>query len=1114
MPLMAFPIPFGKRKLYRRPSFGGCIDALAIAELAATSDTPLVFIAHDIADALYCLEEARFFYPELPINYLPDWDVLPYDGYSPTAEVTSARMIALTKLLDGQRGLTITTPTAFLSPMPPPEFIAGRVFHLRVGDRIAVNSLLERLICGGYLRVERVLAAGEFAMYGGQVDIFPPDAEHPFRLLLSDDEVEQIRFFSPETQRSIERVPELRILPMSECDMSADGIKRFCHAYVDAFDDIDGRIYQGVKSGSSPPGGEFYLPLFFESGCGRLFDYLPADCILVSRLGMDKMVSNFLHQARLRQKVVSVYESRPVLPASSLFLSENEFYLRLRNFSVLELRESEVLPFSDVAINPRADNSHRGLIEFVKSCNERVLIAVSDKGRCELLQTILHAADIPTIVCYTYVDCLAHPVSLVVAPLRSGGILPGVTVLTEAEIFGVAIPPAAKRRTRDESHAVSPDDIAVGEMVVHREYGIGRAHGLKNMVVGGEVGEFFEIEYAAEQRLFLPVSELHCLEKYHGTAELSKMGSASWRKVCRRAERQAYDAAAQLLEINARRTAAAATRRDIDRELMAKFTGAFVYSPTADQERVAEEMLADIVEAKPMDRLVAADVGFGKTEIAMRAAAAAVFSGGQAAVLAPTTLLVEQHWRTFSNRFAGFPVRIGTLTRMLSSLQRRQVLASLAKGEIDIIIGTHALISQSVSYANLSLVVIDEEHRFGVRHKEQFKKLRANVDILSLSATPIPRTLAMAFGGIRDLSIISTPPAGRLPVKTLVAPFSHAVIAEACERELLRGGQVFFVHNEIRSIHDMREQISQWLPHARIIVAYGGMTPAELEGALRDFLARRADILLCTTIVESGLDIANANTIVINRADRMGISRLHQLRGRVGRSGVQAYAYFLTPAEFDPSRKSEARLAAIQESAELGSGFFLSMRDLEIRGAGEILGVRQSGDIEAVGFAMYQRMVNDAAKKISKAPDIESDIGVSVKLSVAALLPAEYIPSPNERMYYYRKLAVAVNDDGIANIAAEWQDRFGKPPLFADLLVESHRLRLAAAAVAADYVSVVEHSAMIQFSSDPPCADKLLEKITVGDCRLTAKNSVILPLPSEEPLAQANLVLAFLRSLT
>ena len=652
--------------------------------------------------------------------------------------------------------------------------------------------------------------------------------------------------------------------------------------------------------------------------------------------------------------------------------------------------------------------------------------------------------------------------------------------------------------------------------MVHRDYGVGRVEGLKHLDVDGATGEFLEIAYDNQQKLWLPVTQLGCLQPHQGGVALSTMGSRVWQKSYQRAQKRAYDTAARLLDINARRLLAGVSGHRPDEAMLAQFSDNFVYQETPDQQQAMEQVLADLCADTPMDRLIIADVGFGKTEVAMRACAAAVFSGKQAAVLAPTTLLAEQHYQVFSDRFAYFPTTVERLTRVVSAAHKRQLLTDLAAGKIDIIIGTHALLQRGIRYKRLGLVIVDEEHRFGVRDKEKLKDARAGVDILSLSATPIPRTLAMALNSIRDISIISTPPAARLPVKTMVLPFLRAVIVEACERELARGGQVFFVHNEIRTIEQMREQMSSWLPRARIGVAHGDMSPVQLEYEMLRFLRREVTILLCTIIVESGLDIGGANTIIVNRADKMGLSRLHQLRGRVGRAGQQAYAYFLLPEDGVAGEPAQQRLHALQQHAALGSGFLLSLRDLEIRGSGEVLGERQSGDIEAVGCTLYHSMIKAAVSRMradGNAP-IE-DVEAIIKLPEAVYLPASYIASPTERMQYYRRLAACADAPGIADICAEWRDRFGVLPRSATLLRDSHLLRLLAQTASIERLVVGKDARVtLTLRDNPRCMHALMDRIQAGVCQPVSAQAVRLTINAEDDLCtQVAQVLNFVGAL-
>ena len=767
-----------------------------------------------------------------------------------------------------------------------------------------------------------------------------------------------------------------------------------------------------------------------------------------------------------------------------------------------------------VAVNAALQNAHKPLVDFLHTRKTRTLLAVDGEGRQEALMNILKGENLAVKKVNRFSATTVNLLEIVIAPLSAGFMTAQLAVLTETEIFQTRLPPKS-RRVSSSAGLADADDITPGDLVAHYDYGIGRCLGLTAKTIGGEEGEFFEIEYADSQRLWLPVSQMHQLCRHHGDAPLSKLGGLLWGRARNRAEKNAYDTAARLLELNARRLAVQTKRRLADKEILAKFAAGFAHVETPEQTNAVADVMADLSADTPMDRLLAADVGFGKTEVAMRAACVVALSGAQTAVLAPTTLLAEQHVRNFKDRFANYPVRVAAQTRMNTAKEKNILLQELVAGDIDIVIGTHALLQPSVKYKNLGLVIIDEEHRFGVRQKEHFKSLRADVDILSLSATPIPRTLSMAVEGLRQLSLISTPPPSRLAVKTVVAPFSHAIVTEACERELLRGGQVYFIHNEIRDMERFAEQLAEWLPEAAIVIAHGGMGAGQLNVAMRRFLRRQANILLCTTIVESGLDIHNANTIVIERADRMGISRLHQLRGRVGRSHQQAYAYFLTPPEAAMTKNAEDRLSALRDYSMLGGGFFLAMRDLEIRGAGEILGERQSGDLRSVGFAMYQKMVKQAARDISDSGGY-ADITVLVEAGAPALLPAEYITSPNERLRYYRRLADGDSEEILIDVQLELEDRFGAFPPPAQLLILCHRLRLAAAAAGAVKVRLFPGDyALVEFSPNTKYRDALLKRIAMGVCTPAPDGkSVRLLNLSQDPLTRAVQTTDFMKNLS
>ena len=1132
----------------RVAGFCGSGEAFAVAQFLRGEGAPVLFLARDALSAAHLAEEIPFFAPDVSVRLLPDWETLPYDAFAPPAEAVGARVKALSLLLDSAPGITIAAATAALGPFAPPRFVAAHAFELQVGGKVNLLGLAARLSLGGYARVEQVRAPGEFAVRGGQADVFPAGGRKPLRVVLFDDEVEEIRVFNPETQLSESRVESFRALPAREFDFSAEGVKVFQKEFGARFGDErgGGEILDKVRSGEAPPGAEYLIPLFFAEGeAARLFDYLPDNQRILTHDDARDGLESFLHQARLRQKVVSVYEGRPVIPAAELFLSLEDFFLAMKKFGALSLRGED-------GCGPPPEVSDTGSVaELARRFSGKLILAADGEGRREMLRSALRAEKIRTANISEFAEAKAGEVSLAVAPLRSGfawrdeSLNEDVIALTESEIFQARLAPRSRRAAAvSASESFRAEEIRAGDLVAHEAHGIGRCLGMKTMKMGGSEGEFLELEYAEGGRLWLPVSQLGNLRRHHGGGvsgkggeggeggkggegeggeggdggvALSKLGSSAWRKSRAKAAKRARDTAARLLEIAANRAANSRVRVPVDSAALARFAASFPHPETPDQARAAEEVLADLQSAKPMDRLLAADVGFGKTEVAMRAACAAALRGEQSAILAPTTLLASQHFRNFTDRFAGWPVRVAELTRHATAAQRRDFFDKLARGETDIAVGTHALLGREAKWKNLGLAVIDEEHRFGVRQKERFKEMRADVDILALSATPIPRSLSLSLEGVRDFSVITTPPQSRLPVKTLVAPFSRALTTEACEREMLRGGQVFFVHNETRDLEATAARLEEWLPRARIVSAHGGMRASRVEDAMRKFLRREADVLVCTTIVESGLDIPNANTLVVDRADRMGLSRLHQLRGRVGRSRAQAFAYFLTPPEGAMTRGAEERLAAIASHSELGGGFHLAMRDLEIRGAGEALGERQSGELEAVGYGVFHSLLKRALRDLKRgrkgAGGVSEDVEAVADLGGAALLPSGYVAGVNERLRCYCRLAECASEEDLRAARGELEDRFGRLPAEAELLLEGHRLRLLCARTGAVRIRAAKTGATIEFGESPPVAEALVRKIAAGECGVVGRNGVRLMGLAEDALERARGVGGFLEGL-
>ncbi len=1094
----------------------GAGQCYTIAQALRKTKSKTLYIARDILSAEFFSEEMRFFAPDLSCHLLPEFDVLPYDNYSPKNDIISSRIAALLALYESRSDVVITTAAALLQPYAPVSFMQGRCFILCEGEKININSFISKLAQSGYERVDRVCEEGYFAVYGGQIDFFPPDSLLPIRLVLFDDEIEQIRLFNTIDQRSIKRVKSINVLPMHECNLSQEGITMFRSKFLEHFENsANSSIYTGVSAGKMPAGGEFYLPLFFEQ-IGRLFDYIPKSTQILMQSGVTEELALFIKQAHQRKQDVHAFESRPTLAVEQLYLTPNTCLQQLQAKHCLNLPTAEAdtkLPV--VAVDDRKEKPYEALINYIKSKKKPCMICVDSVGRLEAIKTVLGNEGLHGIQVKNYLEETKNKLRFSTCSLREGFQLNDASVLTEAEIFDVVSMPKQRFKATNSQSNWIQNDIQSGNKIIHQSYGIGLCHGLKTITVGGKIGDYLEIEYAEDQRLWLPIEELQQIDIYHGESPLSKMGSNAWKRAFTRAKKRAEDTAARLLEIQARRYIEKNEGNNPDENYLAQFIDAFAYEETPDQERVSGEVINDIKQPGAMDRLLSADVGFGKTEIAMRAAATIVFSEKQVVIVAPTSLLADQHYRTFSDRFAYFPVKIGLLSRAVLPKERQKTLKATADGDLDILIGTHAVLQKRCQFKNLGLAIIDEEHRFGVIHKEHFKKMRANVELLSLSATPIPRTLAMAFAGIRDLSIISTPPP-RLSVKTMVTTFAPSIIKEACERELRRGGQIYFIHNEIATLEEMARQISLWLPRVKIQIAHGSMHQNAMKNVMHKFLRREVDILLCTTIVESGLDISNANTIIINRSDRMGLSRLHQLRGRVGRNNIQAYAYFLYPEHGQITPSATKRLQAIEEHSALGSGTALSMRDLEIRGAGEILGERQSGDIETIGLANYQRLIQGAVALLSgkqEAPD--TDKLLDIKFDTPSLLPNRYIPSPVERMHYYRRLNEA-DFAKLDNIHLEWLDRFGQLPEEARVLIDSHRLRLIGKPIGVEKINVDKSKTVtIKFCDNPPpaVADKIIKAITINKCQPAGSNGIRLKLQGENIAEQCDELRQFLTSL-
>ena len=1077
-------------------------DSLALAQAVRAREGLLLVVARDTREAARLEAELGFFLdreddPE--VLHFPDWETLAYDSFSPHQDIVSQRIDTLRRLPGLHRGVLVAPITTLLHRVPPAEWLAGRSLVLDVGDAFDLAERRETLQAAGYRRVETVLEHGEYAVRGALLDVFPMGSDVPYRIDLFDDEIESLRTFDPETQRTIETVERIRLLPAKEFPLDGPAIRAFKDRWHQHFD-VDARrcpVYQDVAAGGTPPGIEYYLPLFFEE-LSALTDYLPADTIAVLCGDPGETARSFRHEVEERHENLRWDPERPILPPDALFLGVDELFGALAAFGQVRLRDDgasgrtsgfafDLRPLPEVAYDARSEEPAGAVARWLEAGRDtvpapaRVLFCAESPGRREiLLETLQHAGVQPRHV-EGFDAFLAGdaPVGLAVAPLE-GGFRLGEDVLAivpEAALLGERVRQSRRRsRGGDAPEAVvrSLSELREGAPVVHVDHGVGRYRGLETIETGGATAEFLTLEYADGAKLYVPVASMHLISRYTGADEdhapLHRLGSDQWEKAKRKAAEKVRDVAAELLDIHARRAARPGFRFTAPDEDFRRFSAQFPFEETPDQEQAIAAVVRDMRSDDAMDRLVCGDVGFGKTEVAMRAAFLAVASGKQVAVLVPTTLLAQQHFETFSDRFADWPVRIEALSRFRSAKELAGLAERVAAGRVDIVVGTHKLLARDFGFKDLGLVVIDEEHRFGVRQKEQLKALRAEVDLLTLTATPIPRTLNLSMHGLRDLSIIATPPARRLSIKTFVRQKSDGLVKEAVLRELLRGGQVFYVHNEVRTIERAAEELEALVPEARVAVGHGQMRERDLERVMGDFYHRRANVLVCSTIIETGIDIPNANTIVIDRADRLGLAQLHQLRGRVGRSHRQAYAYLLTPHPKAMTDDAKKRLEAIEAAGELGVGFNLATHDLEIRGAGELLGEEQSGQMQAIGFSLYMEMLERATRAIreGREPDLERPLaeGVEVDLHLPALIPDDYLPDVHMRLITYKRIASAPDEEALQGLHGELIDRFGLTPQPVRNLIRVTALKLAAEALGIVRVDAGEQGGRIEFGQE------------------------------------------------
>ncbi|WP_154103971.1 transcription-repair coupling factor [Eikenella corrodens] len=1062
---------------------------------SALPEKPLKLVLTPDAETALRLQTAwQFFRPQDNALFLPDWETLPYERFSPHQDLVSERLSVLWQLKNGAADVLFAPVSTAMQRLAPPSFLMGRTFWLKTGQTLDLDKLRENLVEAGYSAVSNVVAGGEFAVRGGIVDLFPIGSSTPYRIDLFDDEIDSIKTFDPDTQRTLAPVSEIRLLPAHEFPTDADAQKIFRTRFREEIQSNpnEAAVYQAVSNGQFGAGVEYYLPLFFEDGCASLFDYIAENALAVCVGDVHAEAVRFEGEIKSRHALAQGDPSYPPLHPQHLYLTADRFSGSLKAYPQIwpDLSATSPHTLPDVAVNRQSEQPLAALQDFQTAFGGRILLCAESAGRRETMLGFFAQHGLkpkPVAGWQAFLDDNA-PLCITVTPLAEGFQLGGLpensrnalsgslhlAVITESELYQYVA--RSRVHSRRKKHAAVSDgllrdlaEINIGDPVVHEEHGIGRYMGLVTMDLGGETNEMMLLEYAGEAQLYVPVSQLHLISRYSGQAHenvaLHKLGSGAWNKAKRKAAEKAHDTAAELLNLYAQRAAQSGHKFEINELDYQAFADGFGYEETEDQAAAIAAVIKDLTQAKPMDRLVCGDVGFGKTEVALRAAFVAVMGGKQVAVLAPTTLLVEQHAQNFADRFADFPVKVASLSRFNNSKATKAALEGMADGTVDIVIGTHKLVQDDIEFKNLGLVIIDEEHRFGVRQKEQLKRLRANVDILTMTATPIPRTLSMALEGLRDFSLITTAPSRRLAVKTFVKPFSEGSVREAVLRELKRGGQVFFLHNEVDTIENMRERLETLLPEARIGVAHGQLRERELEQVMRDFLQQRFNVLLCSTIIETGIDIPNANTIIINRADKFGLAQLHQLRGRVGRSHHQAYAYLLTPEYI--TKDAEKRLDAIAAADELGAGFTLAMQDLEIRGAGEILGEGQSGEMIQVGFTLYTEMLKQAVRDLKKGrqPDLDAPLGITteIKLHSPALLPESYCPDIHERLVLYKRLAVCETVQQINAIHEELVDRFGLPEQPVKTLIESHHLRLTAKELGIDAIDATSEAVTITF---------------------------------------------------
>ncbi|TCD23895.1 transcription-repair coupling factor [Pseudomonas sp. IC_126] len=1139
--LPPMPAASGKQTWGNLP---GAALSLAIAESASRAECFTLLLTADSQSAERLKEELAFFAPSLPVLHFPDWETLPYDVFSPHQDIISQRIAALYQLPELTHGVLVVPITTALHRLAPKRFLLGSSLVLDVGQKLDVEQMRSRLEAAGYRCVDTVYEHGEFAVRGALIDLYPMGSALPYRIDLFDDEIETLRTFDPENQRSIEKVDSVRLLPAREFPVKKEAVTGFRARFRERFD-VDFRrcpVYQDLSTGITPAGIEYYLPLFFDE-TSTLFDYLPEDTQVFSLPGIEQAAENFWKDVRNRYEDRRVDPERPLLPPAELFMPVEDCFARLKLWPRVVASQEDVetgigrerfpaSPLPELAIEAKASEPLGALRRFLDEFLGRVLFTAESAGRREVLLELLARLKLRPQEVEGWPAFLKSKerLAISIAPLDEGLLLqqPQLALIAESPLFGQRIMQRRRReKTRDAGENVIKNltELHEGAPVVHIDHGVGRYQGLITLEIEGQSAEFLQLQYAEEAKLYVPVASLHLIARYTGSddalAPLHRLGSETWQKAKRKAAEQVRDVAAELLDIYARRAAREGYAFQDPQLDYDTFSAGFPFEETPDQQAAIEAVRSDMLAPKPMDRLICGDVGFGKTEVAMRAAFIAVHSGRQVAVLVPTTLLAQQHYNSFRDRFADWPVKVEVMSRFKSAKEIQGAVDQLAEGKVDILIGTHKLLQDDVKFTNLGLVIIDEEHRFGVRQKEQLKALRSEVDILTLTATPIPRTLNMAVAGMRDLSIIATPPARRLSVRTFVMEANNPTIKEALLRELLRGGQVYYLHNDVKTIEKCAADLAELVPEARIGIGHGQMRERELEQVMGDFYHKRFNVLVASTIIETGIDVPSANTIIIERADKFGLAQLHQLRGRVGRSHHQAYAYLLTPPRKQMTPDAEKRLEAIANSQDLGAGFVLATHDLEIRGAGELLGDGQSGQIQAVGFTLYMEMLERAVKAIQKGeqPNLDQPLGggPEINLRIPSLIPEDYLPDVHARLILYKRIANAADEDGLNELQVEMIDRFGLLPDPAKHLIRLTLLKLQAEKLGITKIDAGPQGGRIEFAADTPVDPMALIKlIQTQPKRYKFEGATVFKfqVPMERPEERFNTLEALLERLT